>query len=140
MFVLRLSFLTAVADSNVNCCQGLPGQLHIKLLHHSRRCLSVCSSSRPTQLCLFLTIEITAPAILQTWWNCWNNCLHADVGNTGRRCSTYRSTVNPAIPSNDCLDVTKRAQFHDYNYAFTGIQGQSGTQAQNTHYSACMCV
>lgn len=46
--------------------------------------------------------------------------------NTGRRCSTYRSTVIPAIPSADCLDATNRARFNDYNYAFSGIQGEGG--------------
>lgn len=63
---------------------------------------------------------------LQTWWNCWNNGLGTLSGNTGRRCSTYRSTVNPAIPSADCLDATNRARFNDYNYAFTGHQAQMG--------------
>jgi hypothetical protein len=67
-----------------------------------------------------------SPTILQTWWNCWNNGVNTLTGNTGRRCSTYRTTVTPAIPSNDCLDAVNRARFNEYNYAFTGIQAQSG--------------
>jgi hypothetical protein len=42
--------------------------------------------------------------------------------------------VKPAIPSADCLDATNRARFNDYNYAFTGIQGQSGTQAHSSAF------
>lgn len=67
----------------------------------------------------------TIPGASQTWWNCWNNGMSTAAGNTGRRCSTYRATVNPAIPSADCLSA-ERARFNDYNYAFSGFQGQPG--------------
>jgi hypothetical protein len=56
------------------------------------------------------------------------------AGNTGRRCSTYRATVNPAIPSADCLSA-ERARFNDYNYAFSGFQGQPG---ENRHLQDSM--
>jgi hypothetical protein len=85
----------------------------------------------PGKPVLLLSVLYPAPAAcLQTWWNCWNNGINTNSGNTGRRCSTYRNTVLPAVPSADCLSDT-RAQFNDYNYAFSGLQGESGQWLQD---------
>lgn len=63
--------------------------------------------------------EVALPGPFQTFWNCWNNGVGSFLGTTKRRCSTYRNSFIPAIPTTDCL--TTGAQFNDFNYAFSGF-------------------
>jgi len=69
------------------------------------------------------------PGTDQTFWNCWNNGVSTALTNPlKRRCQTYRSQVNPALASSDCLGANG-ARFNDFNYGFVGFQGQTGAAA-----------
>lgn len=81
--------------------------------------------------CLGAETSPTAfPGQYQSFWNCWNN----GVGNSAytlstaplRRCSTFRQSTNPPLVATDCTKTPigkGGAQFNDFNYAFTGMQG-----------------